>query len=388
MRSLPCATAFFASGFQSAALGFPCAHWLFGKPMRTALRQFAATTSAIALWHCRTRGEGRLLPLSQQTRSSSSSAIEVATTHSRVGLYFFSNAAFRPLRDHFVASIAASIVPASGLFPSVNSTSNANAGFDLRETCEEFDVNDHRTAGGPHVYLFKTQLLLEALDATEPGGYFVISDVDIQFLGEVFPIVAEGIAGRDMCFQREFHELGVNIGFMAIRRSEGTIKFWRRVLKEVTRSGAHDQKVVNNLLYGTHEVELGLRWGVFPPQIWASSQAFDGGSPPRDIALHHANWVIRPEQTWRSGEGSGSPYPKLAQLVCFHRSIHSKDRRDLDRLVAELLEDPALGLYFRKSFGEDRRGPEWAVLPVGHPARLGGHRRRREACNFQAKQVY
>ena len=67
--------------------------------------------------------------------------------------------------------------------------------------------------------------------------------------------------GADMIFQKEFEDLGVNIGFMAIRNTEASRSFWDYVHAEIKRTQALDQRVVNNSLYSGHAAqEFGLRW--------------------------------------------------------------------------------------------------------------------------------
>eukprot|EP00933_Yihiella_yeosuensis_P042994 TRINITY_DN37684_c0_g1_i1.p1 TRINITY_DN37684_c0_g1~~TRINITY_DN37684_c0_g1_i1.p1 ORF type:complete len:473 (-),score=59.14 TRINITY_DN37684_c0_g1_i1:271-1629(-) len=277
-----------------------------------------------------------------------------------VGLYFFSDSAFKCLRDQFVDSVI-------------------DEGFELRESyIEDLCVNEKRTAGGAPVYLFKTQLLLRALEEVAPGEVFVISDVDIQFLAKCMPFIRKGISGKDLCVQREFTGLGVNIGFMAIRRTEDSINFWRSVLDELP-SGRHDQRIVNNLLYGSPVSEQRLRWGYFPPEIWASSQAYDGGCVPSGIALHHANWIIR---NWRqdpSGYPASDPSMKLEQLLELRLAVQKNDVKSQQQLVSDIQKDPDARVYHRRTFGDLRAGPEWTYLPARHPARPGGSRRKKRA---------
>lgn len=281
-----------------------------------------------------------------------------------VPLYFFSDAAFKPLRDQFVNSLV-------------------DTDLLLHEAyVDDLGALPNRAAGGTPVYMFKTKLLLDALDATPEGDYFVITDVDIQFLGEVLPLVREGIAGRDVCFQREFDEMGVNIGFVAVRNTAASRRFWHDVLEAVPVNGGHDQRIVNNMLYtGTN-----MQWGRFPPQVWASSQAFDGGPPPRDVVVHHANWVMRDAPTYSGNVSTASdPSPKIEQLKELRELVQEEASEDEEvaaaaaqRRVAwgtRIADDPPLAVYHGRSFGAMRRGPCWEMLPEGHPARPGGSRR-------------
>lgn len=67
--------------------------------------------------------------------------------------------------------------------------------------------------------------------AAEPSELLLISDVDLQFFRPVLPTVRKAMAGKEMCLQREFVGLGVNIGFMALRRCEAVRAFWHKVYK-------------------------------------------------------------------------------------------------------------------------------------------------------------
>eukprot|EP00439_Symbiodinium_sp_Y106_P075440 s1379_g14.t5 len=234
----------------------------------------------------------------------------------RVGLHFFSDANFTPLRDHFVGSLA-------------------DDRIELRETfVEDLGVIKQRTAGGVPVYKFKTKLLLEALEEAAPEEVFLISDVDIQFFGEILPLVKEGIAGRDLCLQREFTNLGVNIGFMAIRRTAASMKFWQSVWDELP-TGRHDQRIVNNLLYAAQVP--GMRWGCFPPAVWASSQAFDGNGVPEQIILHHANWVVRDYHAGPEGGADASnPLAKLQQLRQLREAVQEVARMMARSLISSV----------------------------------------------------
>lgn len=187
--------------------------------------------------------------------------------------FFFYDANFRPLRDHMVASESGEL-----------------------ELCEDFiedlGVLKNRAGGGVPTYLYKAQKIKDALEATEESECFLFTDVDVQFLGPVRAIIEEAVKGRDLVLQREFEDIGVNIGFVAVRNTRGTRAFWHHVHAEIVRTQALDQRVVNNALYsGMAEREFSLTWGRFPAEIWASSMAFDG-PPPAGLVLHHANFTL------------------------------------------------------------------------------------------------
>merc|ERR1711937_928734 len=99
----------------------------------------------------------------------------------------------------------------------------------------------------------------------------------------------EAIDGLDLVFQREFTDIGVNIGFVAVRVNERTRKFWELVYEEIQKIKGLDQRVVNNMLYSEVATkELGIAWDRFPESLWATSQGFSG-SFPQNALMQHAN---------------------------------------------------------------------------------------------------
>ncbi|CAK9103153.1 unnamed protein product [Durusdinium trenchii] len=285
--------------------------------LRAKFSRWAAVHWSAGILLVSSRWRRSLAPI-HLSRSRTGLVASRAHSSKPVGLHFFSDSNFKPLRDQFVNSVV-------------------DKDIKLNETIvEDLNVIKQRTAGGVPVYQFKTKLLMDALEDAESEEVMLISDVDIQFLGEVMPFVQQGIAGRDMCFQREFTKLGVNIGFVAIRRTPAAIDFWHHVWKELP-SGRHDQRIVNNLLY-TNKVP-NLRWGCFPPEIWASSQAFDGLTIPKEIALHHANWIIR-DYSGDGGADASNPTAKLQQLSELRRAVQEESDIKQEEIAQRIREDP------------------------------------------------
>ncbi|CAK9103750.1 unnamed protein product [Durusdinium trenchii] len=315
--------------------------------LRAKFSRWAAVHWSAGILLVSSRWRRSLAPI-HLSRSRTGLVASRAHSSKPVGLHFFSDSNFKPLRDQFVNSVV-------------------DKDIKLNETIvEDLNVIKQRTAGGVPVYQFKTKLLMDALEDAESEEVMLISDVDIQFLGEVMPFVQQGIAGRDMCFQREFTKLGVNIGFVAIRRTPAAIDFWHHVWKELP-SGRHDKRIVsdpccrsadcfnhpwahwihevNNLLY-TNKVP-NLRWGCFPPEIWASSQAFDGLTIPKEIALHHANWIIR-DYSGDGGADASNPTAKLQQLSELRRAVQEESDIKQEEIAQRIREDPDLAIYHQR----------------------------------------
>eukprot|EP00434_Breviolum_minutum_P038154 symbB.v1.2.033836.t2/scaffold4260.1/size42279/1 len=194
---------------------------------------------------------------------------------------------------------------------------------------------------------------------------FLFTDVDVQYFQPIHQIVTDCMAsGADIIFQKEFEDIGVNIGFMAIRNTMACHGFWDYVHAEISRTQALDQRVVNNSLYSGHAAgEFGLRWDRWPSEIWASSMAFSGPLP-QSVAVHHANFLI-------DKAPSADPRPKLEQLKHLARELKALKEQETPWTA---FMDAARGCqamldYRSRHFGERRPGPEWSTLEEGHAGR-------------------
>lgn len=240
--------------------------------------------------------------------------------------------------------------------------------------CEDFldDLGgNNRAGGGLPTYLYKSSKINKALEEVAEGEVFLFVDVDIQFLKPVRHIVDECMAsGVDLLFQKEFEDIGVNIGFMAMRNTEACRAFWKYVHGEIVRTQCLDQRVVNNSLYSGHAAkEFGLRHDRWPSCIWASSMAFSGPLPENPL-IHHANFLVEKAT-------AGDCRPKLEQLKQLQTLIRSgKDvasDEDWSTFITASRESPAMLDYRARHFGARRPGPEWSTLEEGHIARPGGY---------------
>lgn len=266
--------------------------------------------------------------------------------------FFFYDANFKPLRDNMVAS-------------------NKDS-FDVREDfSEDLGVMKNRAGGGVPTYLYKAQKIKDALDAAEEGECFLFTDVDVQFLRPVEAIVTAAAEGLDLVLQREFEDIGVNIGFCAVRKTQASLAFWQHVHSEILKTQALDQRVVNNTLYsGKAGSDFGLRWGRFPAEIWASSMAFCG-PPPEGLAVHHANFTLERVV-------AKDPSLKLEQMAMV-AAYDGGEKENMLEFVSAAQSNQSMLDYRDRHFGARRPGPEWATLPEGHIARPGGYREKKGA---------
>mmetsp|Transcript_33919 Transcript_33919/g.90946 ORF Transcript_33919/g.90946 Transcript_33919/m.90946 type:complete len:282 (+) Transcript_33919:49-894(+) len=265
-------------------------------------------------------------------------------------VFFFYDGSFKPLRDRMVGSLPDEL--------------------EVREDfIEDLGVMKNRAGGGVPTYLYKAQKIKDALDAVEDGEVFLFCDVDIQFFAPVREVVEKCMEGVDLVLQREFEDIGVNIGFLAIRNTPASHAFWAHIHSEIERLKGLDQRIVNNTLYSQQATQdFGLLWGRFPPEVWASSMAFSGKMPER-LLIHHANFTIeRPK--------ASDPSVKLAQMDMVRKYTEGDEAELLD-FVQLVVTNEAMIDYRDRQFGSRRPGPEWALLPEGHVARPGGFKEKK-----------
>mmetsp|Transcript_54164 Transcript_54164/g.97834 ORF Transcript_54164/g.97834 Transcript_54164/m.97834 type:complete len:297 (+) Transcript_54164:92-982(+) len=285
-------------------------------------------------------------------------------------LFFFYDRNFLPLRDQMVASLE---------------ESGGSRAFHLCEDVLDDLKGNNRAGGGMPTYLYKSAKIVKALAEVEKDEVFLFTDVDVQYFQPVDGVVHECMSdGSDIIFQKEFEDIGVNIGFMALRKTAACQAFWEYVHAEISRSQALDQRVVNNSLYSGHAAkDFGLRWKRWPSTIWASSMAFSGPLP-QPVLVHHANFLVEKAP-------SADPGPKVAQLAQLRQALRGDEEGE--RSWAAFMEAArtcaAMLDYRSRHFGSRRPGPEWSTLPDGHVARQGGYSERaaKKAAAAAAKEV-
>jgi len=266
-------------------------------------------------------------------------------------LFFFYDENFRPLRDNLVSSL--------------------HDDFELREYyLPDLGVMKNRAGGGVPTYLYKAHRVRDAIDEVAEGEVLVFCDVDVQFFKPVKSTIEACMTDDlDILLQSEFEDIGVNIGFMAMRNVPSVRSFWEHVHKEIERLGGLDQRIVNNILYSGRALQdFGLRWDRFPVTLWASSLAASGRIPP-DILLHHANFTAQRCV-------GGDPSVKLAQMQDMRRFL-AEDPDGLSAFLSSVQHDPTILDYRDRHFGARRPGEVWATLPEGHLARQGGFSEKR-----------
>lgn len=152
---------------------------------------------------------------------------------------------------------------------------------------------NNKAGGGGNVWDFKTNMIVNAIQEND-GEIILVSDIDIIFYQPVVDKIQELMKQKDILFQSEWLDRFVNIGFIAIRCCQKTLRFWEIVRNQIFLYKSWDQRVVNELLYDftfNMENRFEMRWGRLPISFWARSLSGSKLNVPNDIYLHHANGV-------------------------------------------------------------------------------------------------
>lgn len=184
---------------------------------------------------------------------------------------------------------------------------------------------DETTEGGPE----KIRLILEAIDLHDENGFFLFSDVDVQWVGPVQGRLRRLLAEfptTDIFFQREARRHPANdddfgTGLFVSKANVRTRAFWALVGECLHRDHTGDQAVVQRII--DSDIVQGLRVGFLPEAFWGPASDDEAPlpwkpgmflAPPEDLLVHRANGT------------EGLPN-KVAQLEYIARKIRMRSRR-------------------------------------------------------------
>jgi len=167
--------------------------------------------------------------------------------------------------------------------------------FDKRfKLVKNINIDRTKPGSGVDIWKFKTEMIIDAIKQNI-DDIIIISDIDIIFYKPVIPIILENMINNDICFQKERHDSGINIGFISIVCNQTTLQFWNEVYEIVCTSNRWDQEIVNDMIYNR---KYNIKWKLFPSSIWNWSQ----GNLNKDIILHHANCASTKEDKFKQIE--------------------------------------------------------------------------------------
>jgi hypothetical protein len=176
-----------------------------------------------------------------------------------------------------------------------------------RRLDQDCPAAEYMSAGWTDTVVQKIPLILEAIDAHEENGFFLFSDVDVQWFGPVQGRLRRLLAEHpdvDIFFQTDAWNNASGVGnlctgFFVCKGNIRTRAFWTLVGECMSRLGEGDQRTSQEII--RRNVILGLKVDYLPPEFWGpgslqtSPARWEPGmplAPPMDILLHHANWTV------------------------------------------------------------------------------------------------
>lgn len=137
---------------------------------------------------------------------------------------------------------------------------------------QECKTGEYHSDGWESIVHQKIDLIIRAIHENW-GGWFIHSDVDIQFFSKIEKILETELQGRDIVFQNDcpYPRPVACAGFFACRGNEKTLKLWESVKKVCIESKIDDQVAVNLLLHDRHEIYKidGLKWRLLPTSFYS-----------------------------------------------------------------------------------------------------------------------
>lgn len=140
---------------------------------------------------------------------------------------------------------------------------------------------------------YKISVILTAIDECK-GGWFIFSDCDVQFFAPFIDDIAEQIKEKDIVCQEDRGSLCA--GFFACKANENTKRLWE-LIKVNFRTLVNDQAALNyfrpSINYNTLDKNKYYTVGNFFENpngtfIWDNITNI---IPPKNILIHHANYV-------------------------------------------------------------------------------------------------
>jgi hypothetical protein len=220
-----------------------------------------------------------------------------------MNLYYMSDPLFEDLKQNFINSI--------------KDKENFNL-IEIPIDTPQFDEEcpEHcKFGGGFNTWQSKLSGMINGINQTKEGEYFVFSDVDVVVYRPLLSAINQVIKDQDVIFLREFFDdqekqrlkeyydktldgnydmqLGnINIGFNVIRSCDKTHRFFSDILKMIVDTGLLEQSLINKTLYSPNDYDL--KWDLFPPEFFSTSIGLHHiHNEIKDVVLYHANCAVK-----------------------------------------------------------------------------------------------
>lgn len=160
--------------------------------------------------------------------------------------------------------------------------------FQLDQKCPTGEFNSD---GWNETTKQKLDVLL-AITNSDNNDFFVFSDVDVQFFKPVWNLGKKALETYDIVFQNDYYGSQCT-GFFYCKNNDKTKQLFSEALKIHSRH-RDDQTSIQEALTKVP----GLRHALLPKEYFTYGMYYDHWHGqeqfyvPRNMVLHHANWVI------------------------------------------------------------------------------------------------
>jgi len=161
--------------------------------------------------------------------------------------------------------------------------------FELQQKCP---TGEFKSEGWNDTTAEKLERIISIYDDTDTSDTFIFSDIDVQFFSPIIPLAEKALKQHDIVFQNDYYGVECT-GFFYCRKTTETKKVFETALK-INKEYRDDQESVQASLRKYHS---NVQRGLLPPQFFTFGMFYNmwqGQTTiplPRNIVLHHANWV-------------------------------------------------------------------------------------------------
>ena len=179
------------------------------------------------------------------------------------------------------------------------------------EDCPEH----YKFGGGFNTWQSKLSGMINGINQTKEGEYFIFSDVDVVVYKPLLDSINQIVKDQDVIFLREFFndqekqqlkeyydktldgnydmQLGnINIGFNLIKSCDKTHRFFSDILNMIIETGVLEQYLINKILYSPNGYDL--NWELFPSEFFSTSIGLHHiHNEIKDVVLYHANCAVK-----------------------------------------------------------------------------------------------
>jgi hypothetical protein len=141
----------------------------------------------------------------------------------------------------------------------------------------------------------KVSYILDSLESTAMNDFFIHSDIDIQFFGDLKSDIESIISENnnvDIFFQNDGNNY-LCMGFFVCKKNDKTVNLFKQVLNNLSQY-KNDQDAMNNIIKS-----VDITYQVLPERYFTTgivNRFFTGFETefyiPKKLIMHHANYTV------------------------------------------------------------------------------------------------